>query len=164
MGFGSILSKVVKGAGKNLPVIGAGVGALEGLLSARNEGKASKAEAANVNATNRYRHGLDRATYETENMPSLKKRDRSNAFRKQIAAALANNPKYGMARLFPGFFQQEKQYAGDTTTNPFAVAGPPPEMQAVGGGGFSGALTGALGGGLKGAAAGLDLRSGLRRP
>jgi hypothetical protein len=121
-----------------------GLGSLFGSLSAD---KKAKAEAKNQNAMNAWKNKFDTANWDVEKKSYYTGRDRSRSLRGQLTAAIMNNPKYGLDKLFPGFAQYRS--AVDTTANPYATAGPPPEMQAVKGG-----LGAALGGGLAGAAEG----------
>lgn len=148
MGLGSLLEKVNKipGIGQ---IAGGVLGAAGGALGASAANKQSKTDTANQNATNRWTHSLNQATYGTEKMPGLKKAARTGGFRRQIAAAIANNPKYGLQNLLPGYFNLEKSHVAPTVVNPYEASGAPPELKAaktsVLGGLFGGAAKGAIG-------------------
>lgn len=111
---------------------------LAGFFGSRGKDKAAKADARNRNLMNRYQHKLKSSEWEGERGWQQRKRGRSSAYRSQFLAAIMNNPKYGLAKLFPGFAKLQGQYdASDKAAgviNPHEAAGPPPEMEAVQGG------------------------------
>jgi hypothetical protein len=146
MGLGSLWKAVTKVPGIG-QIAGGVLGAAGGALGASAANKASKVDTRNQTASNRWQHKLDTATYGTERMPGLKKAARTGTFRKQIAAAIANNPKYGLQNLLPGYFNLDKGYTAPTVVNPYEAAGAPPEMQAA----KTSVLGGLLGGAAKGA-------------
>lgn len=142
---------------KKVPVVGgiAGglVGAAGGALNTRAANKNAKIDAKNQNAANAWQHKLDVAQFNTREKSGLEKTGRGNSFRRQIAAAIANNPKYGLQNLLPGFFKQEQAYTPTPVINPYEAAGAPPEMQAQKQSMLGGILSGAAGGAVQGAQA-----------
>jgi hypothetical protein len=133
-----------------IPLVVAGMAAAKGLGSffgSRAADKKAKAQAANQNAMNKWKGKFDTANWDVEKKSYYTGRDRSRSLRGQLQAAIMNNPKYGLDKLFPGFANYRTQV--DQTANPYATAGPAPTMQAVEGG-----MGAAIGGGLAGAAEG----------
>ena len=127
-------------------------------LGGRGRDKAAKAQAANQNAMNKWKHKFDSSNWGAEKKPYYRSRDRSRSLRNQLMASLMKNPKYGLDKLFPGFANFSKQWTGgqpagadltpaQSTANPYEVAGAPPEMQAAQGGALAN-----IGAGVGGAA------------
>jgi len=122
---------------------------LGSLFGSCGKDKAAKTQAENQNAANQWKYKLDKSTYSTEKVPTLKRAQRSSAFRRQLQASIMNNPKYGLAALFPGFAQLQQSFAPKDIVNPYDVAGAPPKAAAA----TMGTL-GNVGAGLAGAADG----------
>ena len=159
MGFGSFLKKAIGAAGSStgLGILGGVAGGLGSFMQGRAADKAAKADAANQNASNKWKYTLDRATYGTEKVPTLKRAQRSSALRRQLQAAIMSNPKYGLSTLLPGFAQLQQSYAPKDIVNPYDAAGAPPEMKATTmgfGGNLLSGLAGAGSGAIQGVIAG----------
>lgn len=146
-----------------LAVMGAMAAAkgLGGLFGSLGKDKAAKAGAKNQNAQNEWKYKLDKQTYSTEKVPTLKRAQRSSALRRQLQAAIMSNPKYGLANILPGFAQMQQQFAPKDIVNPYDAAGAPPKVTAATGG-FGGALGSALSGAAEGAASGLGAASDMK--
>lgn len=141
--------------------IGAGIGALGGLLGKRGADKAAKTEAQNQSKANAWQNKLNSAQYETEQMPYRKQGAKTRSLRNQVAAGLVNASSSGLAKLFPNYFNLQQSYTKPAydVQNPYQAAGPPPAM-APATTGWAGALGGALGGAAQGATTALQLKQG----
>lgn len=114
-------------------------------LKGRGADKKAKIEAENQGKMNAWKNKFDTANWDVEKKSYYTGRDRSRSMRKQLQAAMMNNPKYGLDKLFPGFAQY--QTGVPTTANPYATAGPAPALAAATGGALAN-----VGGGIADAA------------
>ena len=145
MGFGSWLKKGFN----TINPISAGAGVLGGALGAWGANNAAKASAANQNAMNSWKSKLDAAQYGTERMPYYRQGSKMRSWRDSLMRGVMRNPKNGLNKLFAGW-DQGKATAFDPNEvrqveDPYAVAGPPPQLKAETGG-WKSVLGGALSG------------------
>lgn len=144
-----------------VPLVLGGMALAKGVSSfmgSRSADKKAKAEAANQNATNKWKSKFDTANWNVEKKSYYGSRDKTRSLRNNLFAGLMNNPKYGLDKIFPGLAQYKQ--TADQTANPYATAGPPPTLQAVQGG-MGAALGAGLGGAAEGAMQGYTMTKGM---